>query len=83
VRTGGNIMKKIVKNKIEKYYCDKCGKNIFDMIPVKSSKNDTFFGMTIPEYHIKRYSEFKKIQKGRNQFHYCLDCYKNICRENK
>lgn len=79
-------MKKIVKGKIEKHYCDKCGKNIFDYIPKNS--NIQLFGMTIPEYSVKRYCDYKGVQryrKGevRQNNEYCLECWNDLSASEK
>ena len=69
-------MKKRVKGRIEKYYCDECGKNICDYVPKKSELQ--LFGMTIPEYGIKKYCEYVQIRKVSKQADYCKECYENL-----
>lgn len=69
-------MKRIVKGKIEKYYCDECGKNICDYVPKKSSLQ--LFGMAVPEYGIKKYCEYVQIRKVSKQADYCKECYNKI-----
>ena len=67
-------MKKIVKSKVEKYYCDVCGKNICDYVPRKS--NTKLMGMTIPEYGIKKHCDYQQIRRITKQADYCMECYK-------
>lgn len=66
-------MRKIVKGKIEKYYCDVCGKNVCDYIPTHSSLKVA--GVTIPEYGIKKHCEYRQIRRITKQGDYCLECY--------
>ena len=69
-------MKKIVKRKIEKHYCDKCGKSIFDYIPKNSGF--TLFGMYVPEFAVKRHGEHRIVTSRRNRGEYCIDCYNEL-----
>lgn len=65
-------MRKRVKNGIEKYYCDVCGKNVYDYVPKKSSIQA--FGMVIPEYKVKKHCEYVQIRKVSKQADYCKEC---------
>ena len=69
-------MKRTVKGKIEKYYCDECGKNICDYVPKKSSLQ--LFGMVVPEYGIKKHCEYVQIRKISKQADYCKECYNKL-----
>lgn len=66
-------MRKIVKGKIQKYYCDGCGKNICDYVP--KNTNLQLQGMSIPEYTIKKHCDYTQIRKITKQTDYCLECY--------
>lgn len=69
-------MKKTVKGKIVKHYCDCCGKNIYDCKPKKSELKS--MSIYIPEYTFERYCEFRSgIGKG-NREEYCIECYKKL-----
>lgn len=70
-------MMKIVKGKIQKFYCDECGKNIFDYIPDKSSAKMEIFGKSATYMNIKKYCEYKNVGMI-NPKHYCLECYKKV-----
>ena len=73
-------MKKKVKNGIEKHYCDKCGKNIYDYIP--KAPTVKFMGQWIPEFAPKRYCNSHRVlgnrKRGIEAGEYCEECYKEI-----
>lgn len=70
-------MMKFVKGKIGKYYCDVCGKNIFDYIPDKSASKMDVFGKPITHMNIKKYCEYKHTGMI-NQKYYCIECYNKL-----
>ena len=69
-------MRKIVKGKRQKFYCDICGKNIYDYIPKESETK--FMGMDVPEFTMKSYCEYKRIRKKSAQADYCMECYEKL-----
>lgn len=69
-------MKKIVKGKIEKHYCDCCGRSIYDFIPRPTTRK--LFGAFVLEMHFKKNYEFKRYGSGRNEKEYCMDCYEDV-----
>ena len=69
-------MKKIVKGKIQKFYCDVCGKNVCDYVPTKATLE--LWGRTIPEYDIKKHCEYVQIRKISKQGDYCKECYDEL-----
>ncbi len=76
-------MKKIVKNGIEKHYCDRCKKNIYDLIPKEPTVK--FLGQWIPEFTPKRHCDSYRVNasrsKGIKAGEYCKDCYQEINKE--
>lgn len=76
-------MKKRVKGGIEKHYCDKCGKNIYDHIPTEPTVK--LFGQWIPEVKSKRHCEFRMVwgnkKKGIEAGEYCLECHNKMYAE--
>ena len=78
-------MKKIVKNGIEKHYCDKCRKNIYDMIPKEPTVR--FLGQWIPEFKPKRYCDSRRVMPNRRKGivagEYCTECYEAIKEQTK
>lgn len=69
-------MRKIVKGKIQKYYCDVCGRNICDYIPKKSDIK--LMGMSVVECTIKKHCDYIQIRKVTKQADYCSECYEKI-----
>lgn len=73
-------MKKIVKNGIEKHYCDKCKKNIYDLIPKEPTVK--FLGQWIPEFTPKRHCNSYRVNasrsKGIKAGEYCEECYREV-----
>ena len=73
-------MKKRVRGGIEKHYCDRCGKNIYDLIPKEPSVK--CMGLWIPEFKMKRHCEhhtvFANRKKGVDAGEYCKDCYAKV-----
>lgn len=73
-------MKKKVKGGIEKHYCDKCGKLIYDHIPKEPTIK--LFGMYIPEFSAKKHSEFRmewgNKKLGIEAGEYCLECFNEM-----
>lgn len=73
-------MKKTVKNGIVKHYCDRCRKNIYDMIPKEPTVN--FLGMWIPEFTPKRHCDSRRVMASRSKGiaagEYCTECFKEI-----
>lgn len=65
-------MKKIVKGRIEKHYCDCCEKSIYDYIPKPSTLK--VFGMPVPEYGMKVHHDFRRYKSKE----YCKECYNDI-----
>jgi hypothetical protein len=82
---GKGIMKKVVKGKIEKHYCDRCRKNIYDYIPKEPTVK--FMGQWIPEFTPKRYCDSHRVMPSRSKGikggEYCTECYNEISKENK
>lgn len=74
-------MKKIVKGKIEKYYCDVCGKNVYDYVPKNSNLPIKVFGMTIPEFKVRKHCEYVAIRRTSKQADYCKECYDKLTNE--
>lgn len=76
-------MKKIVKNGIEKHYCDRCNKNIYDCIPKEPTVK--FLGQWIPEFSTKRHCDSHRVNasrsKGIKAGEYCKECYEEIYKE--
>ena len=70
-------MKKRVKGGIEKHYCDKCGKLIYDHIPKKPTVK--LFGQWLPEVTSKKYCDYKmewgNKKRGIEAGEYCKECY--------
>ena len=71
-------MKKRVKGGIEKHYCDKCGRLIFDHIPKEPTVK--LFGKYIPEFSCKRYCEYRldlcgNKKRGIARGEYCKECH--------
>ena len=71
-------MKRNVRGGIIKHYCDKCGKNIYDYIPKKEQSGIQVFGMTIPEYSVKRYCDYRVVTSRKNRGDYCLECHNKL-----
>ena len=73
-------MKKRVKGGIEKHYCDKCGKLIYDDIPKESTVK--FLGQWIPEFSRKRYCDYKMDygykKRGIKAGEYCIECHNQM-----
>ena len=76
-------MKKRVKGGIEKHYCDKCGKLIYDHIPKQPTIK--LFGQWIPEVTTKKHSDYKIVwgnrKKGIEAGEYCLECHNKMFAE--
>ena len=76
-------MKKRVKGGIEKHYCDKCKKNIYDCIPKEPTVK--FLGQWIPEFRMKRHCDSFRVMASRSKGiaagEYCTDCYQEISKE--
>lgn len=76
-------MRKRVKGGIEKNYCDKCGKLIYDLIP--KSKTVELLGMTVPEYTMKKHNDYKIEygckKRGIAPGMYCVECHKTLYEE--
>ena len=64
-------MRKKVKGGIEKYYCDCCGKLVYDLI-LSGRENFTLSGMSIAKYKPKKYDDYINCYSGKV---FCMDCY--------
>lgn len=75
-------MKKRVKGKIEKHYCDKCRKLLYEHIPQKPQFK--ILGQWIPEFREKRYCAFvREWGEGEEGTivaikEYCKECHEKI-----
>lgn len=73
-------MKKRVKGGIEKHYCDRCGKLIYDDIP--KAPTIKMFGQWLPEFTIKKHCDYKigweNKKKGIQAGEYCKECYNDL-----
>lgn len=76
-------MKKRVKGGIEKHYCDRCRKNIYDHIPKEPTVK--FLGQWIPEFSVKRHCDSYRVmpcrKRGIAAGEYCAECHKEIIKE--
>lgn len=73
-------MKKRVKGKIEKHYCDKCGKLLYDHIPKTPTLK--FMGQWIPEFSVRTYCQYTREygnrKRGIQAGEYCKECHKKM-----
>ena len=69
-------MKRIVKGKIEKFYCDECGKNLYDRVP--KTPTVKLFGEWIPEMGLRKHCEYVSIRKISKQGDWCKECYEKL-----
>lgn len=73
-------MMKRVKGGIQKHYCDKCGKPIYDHIPKASTIK--LFGQLIPEFTSKKHCDFKMVwgnkKRGIEPGEYCKECHESM-----
>ena len=76
-------MKKRVKGGIEKHYCDKCGKLIYDYIPKQPTIK--LFGQWIPEFGVKKHCDYRREygnkKRGIVAGEYCIECYEKMYSE--
>ena len=76
-------MKKKVKGGIEKHYCDKCGKLIYDKIPKEPTVK--FLGQWIPEFSSKKHCDYRMVwanrKRGIEAGEYCIECHDKMFAE--
>lgn len=69
-------MKKRVKGGIQKTYCDRCKKLLYDEIPKPPSVK--FCGMWIPEFKMKNHADYEVLaaskKRGIEAGVYCKEC---------
>ena len=74
-------MLKRVKGKIQKYYCDVCGKNVFDYVPNGAFMN--VLGMRIPVYDVRKHCEYVQKSCLGKSSEYCKECYEKLNKSTK